>query len=162
MKFNEIELYIGMNEDGSGSPRNMDFILEQAKENHRNGVINDGEYATIIRQVFQLSESKMIREVQRRESGPTFPHHREFRYPPGSCSGPYPEPMPGPMQGGYPPFEITDTLHFDQCNFNIGELLSKLVATGLLPGTEPENTKKTPKEQVKEEKMKGKLARHFY
>lgn len=38
-------------EDGGGSPRNMDFILEQAKENHRNGVINDGEYSTIIRQV---------------------------------------------------------------------------------------------------------------
>lgn len=113
-----------MNEDGGGSPRNMDFILEQAKENHRNGVINDGEYSTIIRQVFQMSESKMIREVQRRDSGPTFPRDRDFRYPPGSGpgSGPYPEPMPGPgpmperhmwndsmgrdpRLGGYPPFE---------------------------------------------------------
>ena len=96
-------------------PLGWTFILEQAKENHRNRVINDGEYSTIIRQVFQVSQSKMIRE-----SGPTFPHHREFRYPPGSGSGPYPEPMPGPMQerhmwndsmgrdprlGGYPPFE---------------------------------------------------------
>lgn len=123
---------IGINEDGGGSPRNMDFILEQAKENHRNGIINDSEYSTIIRQVFQMSESKMIREVQRRDSGPTFPRDRDFRYPSGSGPGPgpgpgpvpgpgpYPEPMPGPMQerhawndsmgrdprlGGYPPFE---------------------------------------------------------
>ena len=54
-------------EDGGSSPQNMDIILEQAKENHRNGVINDGEYSTIIRQMFQMSESKMIREVQRRD-----------------------------------------------------------------------------------------------
>lgn len=74
-------------QDGSGSPRNMDFILEQAKENHRNGVINDGEYSTIIRQVFQMSETKMIREVQRRESfpGPHGPHphpniEHDFRF----------------------------------------------------------------------------------
>lgn len=44
-------------------------------------------------------------------------------------------------------------------NFNIGELLSKLVATGLLPGTEPESTRQTPKEEVKEEKMKGVYAK---
>ncbi|KAK4008022.1 hypothetical protein OUZ56_013182 [Daphnia magna] len=119
--------------DGSGSPRNMDFILEQAKENHRNGVINDGEYGTIIRQVFQMSETKMIREVQRRESfsvppGPHGPHpsmEHDFRFPgrdlpPGPPYGlePYgpepfgPEPF-GPEQdrgwndprrgGGFPP-----------------------------------------------------------
>ncbi|KAI9553963.1 hypothetical protein GHT06_019234 [Daphnia sinensis] len=114
--------------DGSGSPRNMDFILEQAKENHRNGVINDGEYGTIIRQVFQMSETKMIREVQRRESfsGPPGPHgphpsmEHDFRFPgrdipPGPPYGlePYgPEPF-GPEQdrgwndprrgGGFPP-----------------------------------------------------------
>lgn len=101
-------------QDGSGSPRNMDFILEQAKENHRNGVINDGEYSTIIRQVFQMSETKMIREVQRRESfpGPHGPHphpniEHDFRFqgremPPGGPA-PYglepfgPEPF-GPEQ----------------------------------------------------------------
>lgn len=113
--------------DGSGSPRNMDFILEQAKENHRNGVINDGEYSTIIRQVFQMSETKMIREVQRRESFPgpqgpqgppglqgppgppgTHPHpEHEFRYGGREIpSGPYgPEPDRGwndPRRGGYP------------------------------------------------------------
>lgn len=77
-------------QDGSGSPRNMDFILEQAKENHRNGVINDGEYSTIIRQVFQMSETKMIREVQRRESfpGPAGP--------PGPPGPPIPPGPPGP------------------------------------------------------------------
>ena len=105
-------------QDGGGSPRNMDFILEQAKENHRNGVINDGEYSTIIRQVFQMSETKMIREVQRRESfpgpqgppGPPGPHphpEHDFRFagrdmPPGPY-GPGPEPgWNDPRRGGYP------------------------------------------------------------
>jgi len=89
-------------DDGGGSPRNMDFILEQAKENHRNGVINDGEYSTIIRQVFQMSESKMIREVQRRDSsGPVFPRDRDFRYPPGPGPGLGPGPIgPGPIGPG--------------------------------------------------------------
>ena len=55
----------------------MDFIVEQAKENHRNGVITDGEYSTIIRQCFQMSESKMIRDAQRSFAGPP---DVDFRY----------------------------------------------------------------------------------
>ncbi|XP_059351204.1 uncharacterized protein LOC130696000 isoform X2 [Daphnia carinata] len=104
-------------QDGSGSPRNMDYILEQAKENHRNGVINDGEYSTIIRQVFQMSETKMIREVQRRESfsGPPGPHgphpgmEHDFRFPgrdlpPGPPGPPYGLEPYGPEPFGPEPF----------------------------------------------------------
>jgi len=75
---------------GSGSPRNMDFILEQAKENHRNGVITDSEYSTVIRQVFHMSETKMIREAQRRESFP------------GPGGPPLHPPLPGPGPGPGP------------------------------------------------------------
>ena len=91
-------------QDGGGSPRNMDFILEQAKENHRNGVITDAEYSTVIRQVFQMSETKMIREVQRRESfpGPGAPGH----FPPHPQQHPHPAdhgPPAGPeFRGGFP------------------------------------------------------------
>ena len=85
-------------EENSGSPRNMDLILEQAKENHRNGVISDGEYSTIIRQVFQMSESKMIREVERREMTPQ-PHDHDLR--------PFPHAPPHPNRpmwaGNEPP-----------------------------------------------------------
>lgn len=48
---------------------------------------------------------------------------------------------------------------------NIGELLSKLVATGLLPGTAPETVKPTPvvKEEVKkEEKMRGRCIQRMF
>ena len=85
-------------QDGGGSPRNMDFILEQAKENHRNGVITDAEYSTVIRQVFQMSETKMIREVQRRES---FPGPPAGHYPPHPQQHPHP---PDQMIPGGPDF----------------------------------------------------------
>lgn len=93
----------------------MDFIVEQAKENHRNGVITDGEYSTIIRQVFQMSETKMIREAQRRESfpGPPGPPHPDvdFRYhgPPEMFPEPcWNDPRRGPA--GFGPYPRPDRM----------------------------------------------------